>query len=201
MEEKLYIILVEESIQYFSRQHKPHTMNEWLILINQKLSHICKSTKVVDWFGSNGNFVIYTKRSNIREVSEIFQSSTGHKAIAITLSETYWLINEICTIIAKGLEEDNIIWRKGIGFQLKGSKRYFDDFQVEWGMVRCIQPGIVGIMVPSFQNVLTQKRKSFPSWQKIKRKLSNRLDGVWIARSLSTFEGVFRRALWYFDKK
>jgi len=200
MEEKFYIILVGESIHCFSRYDEPHSMNEWVILINQKLGQMSQSMKVVEWFGSNGNFVLFTTKSNLREATELFQSSTGHKTVAITLSETYWLINEIRSIQAQRLE-DNILLRKGIGFQLQGTKRYFEDFQVEWGLIRCIKPGVVGIMVPSLQSTFTQKRRSLPPWQKIKRKLSNKLDGEWTARSLPTLEGVFQRALLYFDQK
>ena len=202
MIEKLWFVIVGEGGRFLTRPDGPLYMRVWVGNINQILSHRSNNTKIVKWFANNGNFVLHSPIGNIRNVTDLFCSCTGHKAVVLSISELYWLIQEIRSIPDLNLEEDSV-WNKGAGFQLKGKKRYFEDFQVGQNSIRCIKPGIVGVnrIILSNLNITNEDRKLRPKWAQVVRDLNNSIGGEWTARSLPVLNGLFERALLYLSQQ
>ena len=112
------------------------SMRAWMESINQNFHRYSSiKTAVVEWFGNNGNFVLNSSITNVGEITEFFCSCTGYNAVLLNLSHIYWLIQEICSI--SDLEHKKAsLWDRGAGFQLKGTKRYFDEFHVDQNRIR-----------------------------------------------------------------
>ena len=117
------------------------------------------------------------------------------------LSHFYWLIQSICSI--SDLEHKNAsLWDRGAGFQLKGTKRYFDDFLVDQNRIWCIERGVAGVRreIRPALDLPISKRKLRPNWLKISKRLRTKLDGEWTARSFPVLNGVFESALLFLSK-
>ena len=130
-----------------------------------------------------------------------FCACTGYKAVLLNLSHFYWLIQSICSI--SDLEHKNAsLWDRGAAFQLKGTKRYFDDFLVDQNRIWCIETGVAGVRNenPPEHNLTTSKRMKRPIWLKISKGLRTKLDGEWTARSWPMLNGVFEMALLFLNK-
>jgi len=95
------------------------------------------------------------------------------------------------------------LWDKGAGFQLKGTKRYFDEFHVNQNRIWCVERGVAGVNRVTFPKPDSPKseRKARPKWLKISKGLRTKLDGEWTARSLPVLNGVFERALLFLSKE
>ena len=162
----------------FLRSQKP-SMDEWVNRINQKLNYQSAKMEIVQWFGNTGNFVLRLLEENDHDTTILFQSVTGHKVVSLSLSELFWLINE--TRSTPNIEiEEKLRWKGGVGFQLNGRKRYFDDFRAGNDWVWCIKRGIAGIKRPVFpsQDMLGSGRKSRKGWVQLSRKLGKKLGPV-----------------------
>ena len=179
-----------------------HSMRVWVENINQNFHEYSSSkTEVVGWFGNNGNFVLNSNITNIIEITDCFCSCTGYNAVLLNLSHFYWLIQEICSI--SDLEHKKASpWDKGAGFQLKGTKRYFDEFHVDQNRIWCIERGIAGVNRETrpTPDLPKSEKKVRPKWLKISKGLRTKLDGEWTARSLPVLNGVFERALLFLSK-
>ncbi len=190
MMEKIWISLIGEGGR-FLRANGAHDMRMWVEIINQNFHKYSSSkTAVVGWFGSNGNFVLNSRITNVLEITDFFCSCTGYNAVLLNLSHFYWLIQSVCSI--SDLEHKNAsIWDRGAGFQLKGTKRYFDDFLVDQNRIWCIERGVAGVRqeIPPELDLPTSKRKKRPKWLKIAKRLGTKLDGEWTARSLPMLNG------------
>ena len=201
MMEKIWISLIGEGGR-FLRANGAHDMRVWVEIINQNLHRYNSSkTAVVDWFGSNGNFVLNSRITNVPEITGFFCSCTGYNAVLHNLSHFYWLIQSICSI--SDLEHKNAsLLDRGAGFQLKGTKRYFDDFFVDQNRIWCIERGVAGVRreIRPALDLQISKRKLRPKWLKISKRLRTKLDGEWTVRSLPVLNGVFERALLFLSK-
>jgi len=202
MMEKIWISLIGEG-GHFLMANGAHSMRVWVECINQNFHRYSSSkTAVVDWFGNNGNFVLSSSITNVGEITDFFCSCTGYNAVLLNLSHFYWLIQKICSI--SDLEHKKAsLWDKGAGFQLKGTKRYFDEFHFDQNRIWCIERGVAGVnreIRPAHDLPISQ-RKVRPKWLKISKGLRNKLDGEWTARSLPMLNGVFERALLFLSKE
>ena len=180
-----------------------HSMRAWVESINQNF-HRYRSIKtaVVEWFGSNGNFVLNSSITNVNEITDFFCSCTGYNAILLNLSHIYRIIQEICSTSDLDRKKASL-WDKGAGFQLKGTKRYFDEFNIDQNRIWCIKRGVAGVnrIIHPEPDLPKSERKVRPKWLKISKGLKTKLDGEWTARSLPVLNGVFERALLFLSKE
>ena len=180
-----------------------HSMRVWVESINQNFHRYSSNqTAVVEWFGNNGNFVLNSSITNVNEITDFFCSCTGYNAILLNLSHFYWLIQKIFSI--SDLEHKKAsLWDKGAGFQLKGTKRYFDEFHVDQNRIWCIEKGVAGVNreIRPAPDLPISERKVRPKWLKISKELRTKLDGEWTTRSLPVLNGVFERALIFLSKE
>jgi len=202
MMEKTWISLIGEGGRLLMAPNGPHSMRALVESINQNFHRYSSSkTAVVGFFGNNGNFVLNSRITNVREITDFFCSCTGYNAVLLNLAHFYWLIQSICSI--SDLEHKNAsLWDRGAGFQLKGTKRYFDDFLVDQNRIWCIERGVAGVRreIRPALDLPISKRKLRPKWLKISKRLRTKLDGEWTARSFPVLNGVFESALLFLSK-
>jgi hypothetical protein len=203
MMEKIWISLIGEGGRLFMAPNGAHSMRAWVESINQNFHRNSSgNTTVVEWFGNNGNFVLNSSITNVGEITDFFYSCTGYNAVLLNLSHIYWLIQEICSI--SDLEHKKAsIWDKGAGFQLKGTKRYFNEFHVDENRIQCIERGVAGVnrVIRTEPDLPKSERKVRPKWVKISKGLRTKLGGEWTARSLPVLNGVFESALLFLSKE
>ncbi len=199
---KIWIALIGERNRFFKTPNGPRTMTAWVKSLNHSFQRYSSSkTEIVGWFGSNGNFVVNSAITNNNEIVDFFCDSTGYKAVLLNLSHIYWLIQEICSISYFPNRKDSL-WDKGAGFQLKGTKRYFDEFSVDQNRIWCIERGVVGVNRFTLSTDLSKsEQKTHPKWIKISKGLETQLGGEWTTRSLPMLNGVFESALLFLSQK
>jgi hypothetical protein len=203
MMEKIWISLIGEGGRFLMAPNGAHSVRAWVKSINLNFHGYSSSkTAVVGWFGNNGNFVLSSSITNVSEITDFFCSCTGYNAVLLNLSHIYWLIQKICLV--PDLEHKKAsLWDKGAGFQLKGTKRYFDEFHVDENRIQCIERGVAGVnrIIHPEPDLPISGRKVRPKWLKISKGLRTKLDGEWTARSLPMLNGVFERALLFLSKE
>ncbi len=175
-------------------------MDEWVGVLNQNLSRQGFRDHIVEWFGNADNFVLCTWGSNLSEAKTTFENSNKIKCAALSLSGLYFLIHEISLVpIRQYVPGLNL--KLGAAFQIKGAQKYFDDFQIGLVIVLCFQRGIATIQMEhvSEQQTYGKNRKLPFSWGRLNRILNEKLDGEWTSRSIRSIDGIFQRALHYFD--
>ena len=122
--------------------------------------------------------MLNSRITNVREITDFFCSSTGYNAVLLNLSYFYWLIQSICSI--SDLEHKNAsLWDIGAGFQLKGTRRYFDDFLFDQNRIWFIERGVAGVRraIRPALDLPICKRKLRPNWLKISKRLRTKPDG------------------------
>jgi hypothetical protein len=200
---KIWLAFIEEGSRFIMEASGVNAMRPWIEIINQDF-HRCSSgkTSVVGWFGGNGNFVLKSSITSVNEIRDFFCSCTGYNAGIFDLSHIYWLIQEVSSI--SNFENKNLSpWDKGIGFQLKGTKRYFDEFPIGQHRIWCIERGIAGmnLIVHPKPDLPKSKRKDQRKWSRLSKGLRTNLDGQWTVRSLPMVNGVFERALLFLSNE
>lgn len=202
MNEKLVILFTEPCNRIRSDMRMSSSMDEWVGVLNQNLSRQGFRDHIVEWFGNADNFVLRTWGSNLSEVKTTFESSNKIKCAALSLSGLYFLIHEISLIpIRQYVPGLNL--KLGASFQVKGAQKYFDDFQVDLVIVHCFKRGKATIQMEhvSKQQTFGQNRKLPFSWGRLNRILNEKLDGEWTSRSIRSLDGIFQKALHYFDNR
>lgn len=199
---KIWISFIGEGGRFLKTPNGAGSMRAWMKNINQNFhQYSSNKTEIVDYFGSNGNFVLNSTITNDTEITDFFCSCTGYNAILLNLSHLYWLIQEICSI-SDGTYRRNSLWNKGAAFQLKGTKRYFDEFHVDQNRIWCIERGIAGVnrVILSKPDLPKSEREVRPKWLKVSKGLNAKLGGEWTARSLPMLNGVLESSLLYLSK-
>jgi hypothetical protein len=194
MNEKLVVLFTEPCNRIRSDMRMSSSMDKWVGVLNKNLSRQGSRDHIVEWFGNTDNFVLRTWESNLSEVKATFEISNKIKCTALSLSEIYFLIHEISLIPIRQYVSD-LNLKLGAAFQIKGAQKYFDDFQIGLVLVRCFQRGIATIKMENVSQKLPF------SWRRLNRVLDENIDGEWTSRSIRSLDGVFQRALQYFDNR
>lgn len=202
MNEKLVTLFTESCnrIRMYSKNNS--TIQEWIISLNQILAQHDSKIKIVEWFGSTDNYVLKLPKAKKNDAVDIFETCTKIKGISLSLSELYWLINKI-TSMANHKNISGVNWGVGVGLQIKGTRRYFEDFNNGLVSVHCMEPGVAAIIRMQYiaRQQPPQKRKKQVEWIKVSKTLNNRLKGEWTTKNIQSLEGIFQRALMHYDRK
>ena len=201
MTKKIWISLIGEGGRILMAPDRIHSMRLWVEDINQNLQRSSPGkTSVVEWFGSNGNFVLNSRITDDNEIQDYFCSCTGYNAVLFDLSHIYWIIQEISSISNSNTSP----WDKGVGFQLRGTKRYFEEFYIGQNRICCIERGVARVNriidphpKPGFRKA---EEKARIKWPRISKGLRKELDGEWTARSLPMLNGTFESALLFLSR-
>ena len=129
MNEKLITLFTEPCNRIRADMKMSPSMDEWVGELNQILSQKASRIHIVEWFGNTDNLVLRTPESNLRDVAAAFEMCTKIKCTALSLSELYFLIQEVSlTPIKQNMPCLDL--KLGVGFQMTGVRRYFDDIQI-----------------------------------------------------------------------
>ena len=113
-----------------------------------------------------------------------FYESMGGKyqSKLLNLSHIYWIIQEICSTSDLDRKKASH-WDKGAGFQLKGTKRYFDEFNIDQNRIWCIKRGVADVnrIIHPEPDLPKSERKVRPKWLKC---VQSRLSGFFLQRYL-----------------
>ena len=120
MTERTWIALIGDSIRFFYDKYPLGTMDDWVGRTNKRLLEDSSETvRIVDWFGNNGNLVLTSQINDINHISSLFYSASNQKIVLLTLSEAYFFIQKMAQY---SCEKIDLLWNKGIGFQLSGKE-------------------------------------------------------------------------------
>ncbi len=177
-------------------------MEEWVGELNGILERKNSKDRIVGWFGMSDNYVLRTTGSDLRDVSAKFEICTGIKCKALSLSWLNLLVKEIFFDATRQIRP-GVDLKLGAGFQIEGRRRYFDDFQIGPFHVQCFSRSFAKMHQLRHKNEQEphgRTRKSNINWVRLSKELDGKLGGKWIARNISSVDGVLQRALEYIER-
>jgi hypothetical protein len=170
-------------------------MSDWALDINRKLGDLPSSTKIVDWYGHTGNFVIESSRTDRTDIANELTSIVGTFLSVLSYDEA---INFVSTTeeapSPPPLEGKR--WTGGIAFAVKAPPCQSVPKPTSHAVFFAISDFAVGAWKEDqlTEDGILDKERRGGGWGAVSGDVSEQVGGTWTARSLRTIRGTLEKA-------
>ena len=169
--------------------------------INETLTIAAPGVRLVEWFGNAANFVVEARTSSLAGLAPSLSKALGVPCVALSLAQLYTHITFARDRTSAPFSPSGYS-QIGIAFQLQGARRHIDSFATRAASFCGMASDVVLVerhSRPTTGQTAPTHSRSY-SWKRLAGEIEHRAGGVWLARSLWTFEGTFRNTLNYLDR-
>jgi hypothetical protein len=170
-------------------------MSEWALEMNKKLASLQSSTKIVDWYGHTGNFVIESSKTERSEIASELTSVVGASLAVLSVDEVTDFVSH-AEKTASPPPTEGKRWTCGIVFAVRSSSCQTVPKQTLHAAFFAISDYAVGAWKEdqlTRGGVLDRERRG-GGWGAVSGDVSRHVGGVWTARSLRTVIGTIEKA-------
>ena len=170
-------------------------MNKWTLEINKKLASLQSSTKIVDWYGHTGNFVIESSRIDRLELANELMSVVGTSCAVLPYNEAVAFASVAERAVSPTPLEGKR-WTSGIVLAVRSHPCRSVPKPTSHAVFFPISDYAVGAWK---EEQLTQggtldRERRGGGWGAVSSDVSTAVGGVWTARSLRTVKGTLEKA-------
>jgi hypothetical protein len=177
-------------------------MRTWIVEINAKLTSLQSSTRIVDWYGHTGNFVVESPRTNRLEIASELASAVRVSFAVLSYSETlnFALAAEKA---ASPPAVEGKRWTSGIAFAVKAPPCQSTPKPTLHAVFFAVSDYAVGAWKEDqlVQNGILDKERRGGGWGAVSGDISKESGGIWTARSLRTIKGTLEKAKGYITQQ
>jgi hypothetical protein len=175
---------------FSSRREK---MEKYVRETNQRLSLLSSPTKIIDWFGQTGNFVVHAPKRTRWQVADELSLALQVRCAVQSVDQV-----EFCVSIAEKAKDlsaqAGVRWTKGIAFHVKGKPCTTDlkpSPRAEFFRINEFAVGVYKKDQLTDEGVPDRANRS-GGWGAVSNDIARTVGGVWTARSLMRVQGVMR---------
>jgi len=176
-------------------------MGSWTLEINKKLASIQSSTKIVDWYGHTGNFVIESSRTERSDIVSELTSVVGASFAVLSYDEVTDFVSAARRAFSPPPLEGNR-WTCGIAFEVGDPPCLSVPKQTSHAVFFALSDHSVGAWKKdqlAERGILDRERRG-GGWGAVSGDVSKTVGGVWTARSLRTVIGTLEKARQYIEE-
>ncbi len=174
---------------------RKEAMDKWVGEMNKKLTSHPSSTRIIDWYGHTGNFVIESSGTDSLELANELTSVLETTCAALTYDEAVAFVSA-AEKAASPAPLGGKRWTNGIAFAVKGPPCQSVPKPTSHATFFQISERAVGAWKEDqlTQNGTLDREKRGGGWGAVSDDVSRAVGGVWTARSLRTVIGTLEKA-------
>lgn len=170
-------------------------MNEWTLELNRKLASLQSSTRIVDWYGHTGNFVIESSRIDRSDLANELTPIVGASCAVLPHDEAV-AFAQVAERAVSPASLEGKRWTSGIAFAVRSQPCQSVPKPTSHAVFFPISDYAVGAWK---KDQLTQagtldRERRGGAWGAVSGDVSRAVGGVWTARSLRTIRGTLEKA-------
>lgn len=163
--------------------------------VNKKLADLQSPTKLIDWYGHTGNFVLHSTKSNRSDIARQLTAVIGTSFAVLT----YYEAADFASVAAKAVPPAPLAgkrWTSGIVLAVSGPPCQSVPKQTSYAIFFVISERAVGAWKEDqlTEGGILDREKRGGGWGALSGDVSRQVGGVWTARSLRTVNGTLEKA-------
>lgn len=177
-------------------------MGEWTLEINRKLETLGSSTRIIDWYGHTGNFVVESSRTEPSEIASELASVAGVSCGVVPYGD----VVEYVSIAERTVSPKPLVgkrWTPGVAFAVIAPPSNSVPKQTSHAIFFAISESAVGAWKKDQlveRGILDRGRRG-GGWGAVSSDVSKTVGGVWTARSLRTVMSTLEKARQHIEQR